>query len=899
MIRFTDSPARQLSSGGWLSPRIFTILISMNSGFEGWGSWRSALATGWVVSLILSFTATGLAQDAKEKDKKTEPARTAGQMQGTARRNENVPVYQIDTNAQKDLDKRVGITLRIPAELLVEKSYFASEFGQAPKGEMVAPKRPATAAWHGELYDVHESSVFNARSFFQVGPVQPSHENSYGLNLGGPAGKLGDLFGAFAQQKIRGMVNGNVLVPLEGERTPRTSDPERRAVIQRFLNAYPDELPNRPDFDPRALNTNAPQRVDATQGLLRLDHSFTEAGQLTLSHSITRQRIDAFQFVSGQNPDTELHSHDSRVGWSQDLSPVTLLQAGFRFQTTRSVLKPEPNAVGPRVRFGFQIEELGPESRFPIDRKENTFAGGGLVNRAVGTRHKLVMGGDLARDQLKSFETNDVRGYFQFTNDFGRTAIENFLLGTPTKYEVTIGQIPRRFRDWRANLFFADQWQVSPSLSLYWGLRYSLETTPVEVNRLTVLPYASDANNFAPRLSLALRLPSAWVMRASYGTSFGRIYPVTYQQARNNPPLVRQFQIQHPDLLDPLAGIDPSNSASRYSPLLVSPDLVTPYSHQYGLTLERPLGDYTLRLGYVGSRSFKLFGVFALNRAQILPGIPLTSANVNERRADPRYTEIINIVNSGIGYLDAARAEVEKRYSSGLSWRATYTFSKAIDLGPDYGSTAANSEVSSNRNQSEKDAFRDLKGLSNFDSPHAFSLNTIYDVPSLVGANHWSRHLFNDWQFNAVLLVKKGTPLTLFIGSDAPGFGNVDGSPSERPNILDPSILGMTVGDPDTAPQILRRDRFAYIRPGEPRGNLGRGTFRKSSIRNLNLALTKFWRAGNGGSWTLLLRAEAYNLNNTPQFDEPQRNLTSPAFGKITNTLNDGRIMQFRLQVGF
>ena len=189
--------------------------------------------------------------------------------------------------------------------------------------------------------------------------------------------------------------------------------------------------------------------------------------------------------------------------------------------------------------------------------------------------------------------------------------------------------------------------------------------------------------------------------------------------------------------------------------------------------------------------------MFALNRAQILPGIPLTSDNVNERRADPRYTEIINVVNSGIAYLDAARAEVEKRYSSGLSWRATYTFSKAIDLGPDYSSTAANSELSSNRNQSEKDAFRDLKGLSNFDSPHAFSLNTIYDLPRLARANHWTRHLLNDWQFNAVLLLKKGTPLTLFIGSDSPGFGNVDGSPSERPNILDPSILGMTVGDPD------------------------------------------------------------------------------------------------------
>ena len=67
-------------------------------------------------------------------------------------------------------------------------------------------------------------------------------------------------------------------------------------------------------------------------------------------------------------------------------------------------------------------------------------------------------------------------------------------------------------------------------------------------------------------------------------------------------------------------------------------------------------------------------------------------------------------------------------------------------------------------------------------------------------------------------MLKSGTPLTLYIGSDAPGFGNVDGGPSDRPNILDPSILGDDDLHPDTAPLILRRDRFAYILPGEHRG---------------------------------------------------------------------------------
>ena len=46
-----------------------------------------------------------------------------------------------------------------------------------------------------------------------------------------------------------------------------------------------------------------------------------------------------------------------------------------------------------------------------------------------------------------------------------------------------------------------------------------------------------------------------------------------------------------------------------------------------------------------------------------------------------------------------------------------------------------------------------------------------------------------------------------------------------------------------------------------------------------------------------MMRWEAYNLTNTPQFDEPQRNLSAPAFGKITNALNDGRVFQVGLRL--
>jgi len=82
------------------------------------------------------------------------------------------------------------------------------------------------------------------------------HASQYGFLVGGPVGKKQFLSFEGGQRKLRGMVNGNVLVPREDEREPLTADPAKAALIRRFLAAYGTELPNRLDLDLRALNTN-------------------------------------------------------------------------------------------------------------------------------------------------------------------------------------------------------------------------------------------------------------------------------------------------------------------------------------------------------------------------------------------------------------------------------------------------------------------------------------------------------------------------------------------------------------------------------------------------------------------------------------------------------------------
>ena len=143
-----------------------------------------------------------------------------------------------------------------------------------------------------------------------------------------------------------------------------------------------------------------------------------------------------------------------------------------------------------------------------------------------------------------------------------------------------------------------------------------------------------------------------------------------------------------------------------------------------------------------------------------------------------------------------------------------------------------------------------------------------------------------------MLLFRNGTPFTVTT-FDGPGYGNVDGNGGDRPNLVDTSILGRVIGNPDTSVRLLPASAFTLMKPTDHGGNLGVDTFRRGGIRNLNASIGKTWPL-----WAearLAFRAESINLSNTPQFAEPGSILGAPEFGTITNTLNDGRTFRATL----
>jgi hypothetical protein len=359
-----------------------------------------------------------------------------------------------------------------------------------------------------------------------------------------------------------------------------------------------------------------------------------------------------------------------------------------------------------------------------------------------------------------------------------------------------------------------------------------------------------------------------------------------------------KYAIPAPDLLDPLralktTGQQPDAKGNLY---LLDPELASPYAYQYNFSWEPRFSTmWRMQVGYVGSRMHKLLVMWYLNRAHAVPGIALTTATINQRRAVADLAEIRWVLNGSRGQFDAARLSLIAPRYKGLTLDVAYWFSKAMDLGADYTNTGYDADTRLSRSQSEYETHRDRRAVSLFHQPHAFLVRASYQVPAPSGRG-WVRSVAQDWALSSVALLKTGTPFSVTT-LDGPGFGNVDGNGNDRPNLLDPNVLGRTIGDPDTSRQLLPATAFARIDAGVETGSLGANTFRKGSIVNVNATLSRAWKIYNEAR--LSVRAESINLLNRPQFAEPGAVWGTPEFGFITNTLNEGRTFRFGLGVSW
>jgi hypothetical protein len=763
----------------------------------------------------------------------------------------------------------------------------------------------------------------------------------------------------------------------------------RRDWVQSVINRFPADLkPNNAPLSPYAYTEPIPRsshqhdysgRVD-----WRVNNNNLLYGRYQFSNflfGLTRENL------KGENMRQDHRFQNFGLTHTHIFTPTTTGEFRFGYGRRRITVNFLEAGDYPQIiRWTFTgfSPIIGNASSYPQLRYQNDFQYVYNLASQIGSAHTLKFGADIRRTQLNDRAENYSRGFWQFGSQSGYDAMQNFLRGVVNSFTKGYGPAYVGLRTTDLNFYAQDDWRATRSLTFNLGVRLEIVTAPKEVNGLYDSGYGADTY-FEPRFGFAWS-PSGGklkrltggagttVIRGGFGLFHGRIYQSIFSQigasTRFNPPTAATLGWSNPEMsvADPTGGFvfQPGPPKAQVSLANVDPGLHMPYTEQWNLTVERQLPwNSALQVSYIGNRGIGLLFYNYRNRPQfpwtstqpntytgasVFPGvtfdkidsnlfnanpapgyISLQQGRADARRRDGRYGLILETSNASWSYYNAMQIQYTQRTKAGLNMQIGYTWSKNIDTGSE-ATSVGTGDI--NAVVSETQGARSLRGLSRLSQPQRLSISYVYELPFFRdqrGPDGWNRtaagivgRTLGGWMISGVTTFGSGNPFTVLLGYDMNG----DGIGGDRPELLDPSILGRSIDngrvDPatglkfsqgqlpaaafaPTATVVAARQYPWYPGTGYV-GSLGRNTFWTHGQNNWDLALIKNIRLF-GERHHLQFRTEMFNMTNRVQFDMPAfvslidtgvaGYRLQPRFGEITAQRNSPRYMQMSLRYWF
>jgi hypothetical protein len=534
-------------------------------------------------------------------------------------------------------------------------------------------------------------------------------------------------------------------------------------------------------------------------------------------------------------------------------------------------------------------------------------------------QHNLKFGVQAYWLQTNFLSSQQSSGIFSFNGQYTKNALADFLIGAA--YQTSISNYSYlALRSAYTDFFVQDDWKVSSRLTLNLGLRYELEPPGVQKNNTisnfdldsnpghpVLVPAGSegsgiaaralqnvDYNQWAPRVGLAYGLNSKTVIRAGAGIFYSNLITEGGMQSLEiNPPNnIRSGFTTNKGLPPTLILSDgfPANAlslANASNVQLISYDRkgVTPTDYQWNFNVQRQLpGGILLEAGYYGNKLDHMWRQIDGNPA------PPEAGNINSNRL---YTStlvpgtgdtitlgaVTRIQKDGWSAYNALQTKIEKRYSKGLTFIASYAYSKTIALGDSSGV------------QNQLDWRADIAD-SGQDMRQHFVGSAVYQLPFGQGRQfgaRWNRPtnaVLGGWSFAPIVTVSTGLPLNITVN----GNPSNTGSGVDRPNVVgNPQLANPTVTEWFNTAAFVANAPYTY-------GNAGRNIIRAPGLVNLDLALHKSFRITE--RVTAQIRAESFNATNTPALGAPNTVLGNALFGQITSA-GSARDLQLGAKVVF
>lgn len=422
------------------------------------------------------------------------------------------------------------------------------------------------------------------------------------------------------------------------------------------------------------------------------------------------------------------------------------------------------------------------------------------------------------------------------------------------------------------------------------GFRFNPAIQVARDGRLGSVGVYPDYTNFAPRLGIAYSPTSNWTIRTGAGFFYSQDTSAPVLDPARNLAGFRSEQASSdfPNLTwdQPFTGISQSVQVNTPSVLANDPHRRTPYTIQYLLNAQRQLtSNMVIEVGYLGSVTRRLQQFHNFN----VPD-PSPVGSVQSRVPWPELGRVFQVSGFGKANYNAFSAKLQRRFSAGLTYLASYTWAKSMDTGSGIRVPPGDTLFLQNEWCQVCDY-----APSSFSAKQRFVTSVLYELPFGKGKPFLSRNGFvneivGGWQIGSIVTLQSGFPMTVVDGKDQSNTGHQ----YDRPNATG-LPTGLARGHQD--PQRFFNTAAYILEPFGTYGNAGRNTLIGPGTMNWDFSSMKRFRLTESSD--LEFRFEVFNMPNHPNWGLPNATITSASFGKITTTMTDMREIQFALKLNF
>ncbi len=526
------------------------------------------------------------------------------------------------------------------------------------------------------------------------------------------------------------------------------------------------------------------------------------------------------------------------------------------------------------------------------------------------------------------------------------------------------GLFDRGFRTWDGNAFFQDDFKVTRRLTANLGFRYErfgdisdamgrngnidpnlINTNPPAAGSLQgyVVPSnytgpmpagvtklnnkmgysGAGQNTVNPRAGFAWELPGTdrFVLRGGYGVYHDQTTGQPFIQLLTDAPFAVLNQLAStqnasatlanpfpPAVTPPIFPV--YSPTTKLSTTIIGPYYRPPTIQQYSLGMQaRVARDMVLTVSYSGARGVHLNEERTINQAGFasasnpINGVTTnTVANIQQRVPYQGFTAsgMNDIYSNAESWYNSLGASLEKRFSHGLQFLASYTFARSL-------STAGSTIAGANGGTPVGDQNRPSQtyGPDSFIRDQRFVLSGLYALPLLRDRGAFIQGALGGWKLGGVFTMQTGDRLTLTTTTTT----NIYGITTDRVQIAAgctyPQLV--TSGSPESRLYNYLNKSCVTTAPivgsdgkGTTFGNAGVGIVRGPDQSDVDVSLIKQIPLPK---WTdhgrLEFRAEFFNALNHPSFSNPSVSLTSASFGDILTETVSPRLVQFALKFVF